>query len=86
MKGTDTGLAFKGEAEWAIAGLLRLGVPEDEASATVSLGTDSDPGKVPPGVITVAFRVCKSCADQAGMPVGLMAFGQLPTIAHRGDR
>jgi hypothetical protein len=86
MKGTDTGLAFKGEAEWAVVGLMRLGVPQDEAERTVSIGTGSDPGKVPPGVITVAFRVCKSCADKAGMPVGLMAFGQLPTSAQRGDR
>jgi len=35
LRGTDTGLAFEGEAEWLLAGLEQLGVPEDEAYATL---------------------------------------------------
>ena len=35
LRGTDTGLAFTGEAEWIIAGMMMLGIPEDQATIMV---------------------------------------------------
>jgi hypothetical protein len=81
LRGTDTGLVFAGEAEWAAAGLVNLGVPADQAVAILSHGTGSEPGKVPDGDITVMFRVCQACASKAQLPVGLVTSGNLPTIS-----
>jgi hypothetical protein len=45
LRGTDTGLGFgPGAAEWAVAGLLLLGLSEDEAGALISSATGSAPG------------------------------------------
>lgn len=79
LQGTDTGLAFTGEAEWVIAGLVVLGVPREQADATAF--PDSDPGMVPDGTVTVGVRVCQSCVDASGtkMPVGLIVTG-VPNI------
>jgi hypothetical protein len=38
MRPTDTGLAFEGRVEWAIAGLIILGLEEDVAVVTLSVG------------------------------------------------
>ena len=35
LSGTDTALAFEGEIEWLAAVLINLGVPHDQAVATV---------------------------------------------------
>jgi hypothetical protein len=86
LRGTDTGLVFAGEAEWAAAGLVDIGVPEDQAIATVSHGTGSEPGTVPDGDITVMFRLCQVCASKARLPVGLVASGNLPTIDQPPER
>jgi len=78
LRGTDTGLAFSGEAEWAIAGLMGMGIPQDEASLMVSNSTGCDPGMVPLGEVTVCVRVCQQCANRAvdkngkGPKVGLL--------------
>lgn len=82
FRGTDTGLAFSGEGEWAIAGLAALGVPSDHASKLVSLASGIPHGMVPTGRVTVAFRVCAKCAAKSGFPVGDVRQG-LPTIQPR---
>lgn len=80
---TDTGLAFVGEAEWILAGFHVLGIPQDQALATLA---DGDPrfrpvGKVPNGRVTIALRVCGDCANRAKFPVGLItAGGELPAV------
>lgn len=84
LKGTDTGLAFVGEAEWVLAGLRVLGVPDDQASETLGAVTGCQPGMVPDGEITVQLRVCETCAKATGtgMTVGLVATG-VPRYAPR---
>jgi hypothetical protein len=73
MRPTDTGLAFQGRAEWAVAGLIVLGLEQDVAVVTLSVSTGSDPGKSPTGSQWFGFRVCSECASRADMEVGLLA-------------
>lgn len=84
LRGTDTGLAFAGEAEWSLAGMRVLGIPDDIAHVMLEQNTGCEPGKVPDGDITVALRVCKSCVESTGtgMEVGLVATG-VPTYRPR---
>jgi hypothetical protein len=65
LRGTDTALAFKGDAEWIITGLIMLGVPEDEALATISYVYGCPYGIVPDGTIRETFRVCGECVAGA---------------------
>jgi hypothetical protein len=82
---TTTAIGFRGEAEWCIAGLLRLGVPPDQAEATFlpfakhELGCD--PGTVPDGQIDYAVRLCRACANRVGAHVGDVRDGEIPTYA-----
>jgi hypothetical protein len=89
LKGTDTALAFRGEAEWTLAGLMRLGLPKKEAYATLeAFLTEFQPGHitgmVPPGVIAVPVQVCRRCAGkvktaQGPCPVALLhPGGEMP--------
>lgn len=91
LRGTDTALAFVGEAEWAIAGLKVLGLPKKEAHSTleaflVEFQPGHIPGMVPPGVITIPVQVCQRCAGkvktaQGPFPVGLLVDeGELPCV------
>jgi hypothetical protein len=79
LQGCDTALAFRGEAEWVIAGLRVLGLPSDEAEQTLAHITGCAPGMVPNGELTIPVRVCESCAQAsgAGMRVGL-AHAEVP--------
>ena len=80
LRGTDTALGFRGPQEWFAAGLIRLGLPDDQAVATVESilleeGQDPDWGEW-------MVRVCKSCADKVGMQVALaIVGGALPTYS-----
>ncbi len=80
-----TALAFEGDAEWILAGLTVIGVPDDQSYATLRHGLELDgwegePGMVPDGTLRMAFRCCAECAaKQAGFPVG-PADGLFPTI------
>ena len=80
LQGCDTGLAFKGEAEWAIAGMMKLNIPYDEATKMIEQVYGCEPGKVPNGIITVPLRLCESCVATSGlnMRLGLVASGALP--------
>ena len=75
LQGTDTGLAFVGEAEWVIAGLTVLGIPEDQGTTMISEVTGCAPGNVPLGEVTMHVRVCAKCAAASGMglTVGLLS-------------
>ena len=63
--GTDTGVTFRGSAEWCIAGLVVLGVPLKQAIGTFQVGLGNDPRSLerPDADVTVTFLVCKACAD-----------------------
>lgn len=76
MRGTDTALTFRGIAEWAIAGLVTLGVPEQDAVAMVSSG----PGEVPDGELAISVRVCGSCVKRcpASFPMPRLALSGSP--------
>jgi hypothetical protein len=80
---TDTAVAFQGEAEFAMAGLIRLGVPKGEAGPTVQVFCEHelgcDPGMVPAGDFTYVFRLCPDCAAKAGVPVGKLP-DNIPTL------
>ena len=87
LNGCDTGLAFVGEAEWAMAGILALGVPADQAQTMVvdKLALEygiAEPGVVPGGDVTVGVSVCQPCVDKSGcgFPLGLTGTGQVPGI------
>ena len=59
--GTGTYAAFTGSLEWQAAALVKLGVPQDEATATIKqFGIDDG---------TVIFQVWQSCAGKAGIEV-----------------
>jgi hypothetical protein len=66
LQGCDTALAFRGEAEWVLAGLRVLGLPDDEAAKTLTEVTGCAPGMVPDGKITVPVRVCEACVQATG--------------------
>jgi hypothetical protein len=81
LQGCDTGLAFRGEAEWAVAGLRNLGVEHDVSATIIEQMFGCEPGMVPNGIITVPVRVCESCVAKSGlnMRVGLaVKGGELP--------
>jgi hypothetical protein len=65
IKPTDTALAFKGDPEWAIAGLQMLGLTPDHAYRTLLVawreryGTQD--GQVPDHEVCEAIRVCRGC-------------------------
>lgn len=81
LHGTDTALAFVGEAEWLVAGLDVLGIPDDEADIMVAEffeGKGADPGKVLDGEHKMAVQVCAGCVAKAkpNFPApGIPAFG-----------
>jgi hypothetical protein len=84
--GTDTGLAFEGEAEWLIAGLTVLGLSEHEASLMVSEHLGGSAGEVPDGVHSMGVRVCAACVAKspASFPAPALVGGALPTIRPPG--
>ena len=92
LQGCDTGLALHGEAEWIIAGLLNLGIPDMDEAATM-LGTlhGCDPGMVPNGLGTVTIQLCQACLEASslrdtGMVLGLLVAGEaLPCYRQRPD-
>ena len=69
LRRTDTALAFTGEAEWLVAGLRVLGVPDDQATRMVLKFFEeekgADPGMVLGGEHTMAVRVCAECVAKA---------------------
>jgi hypothetical protein len=66
LEGTDTALGFRGPQEFAAAGLQVLGVPSDQAGATIELLQREEPRD--PDWSEWAFRVCVRCWKKAGIP------------------
>jgi hypothetical protein len=85
LRGTDTGLAFTGEAEWVLAGLEVLGIPKNQAANMLEQVTGCDPGMVPAGDYTLGVRLCVKCAaaSSAGFTVGLFP-GEVPEYRPKG--
>jgi hypothetical protein len=61
MRATDTALAFRGEGEFVVAGLICLGVPHDDAMRTVEKAPNLDD-------VTMTVRVCARCVAKASAP------------------
>lgn len=60
LLGTDTALGFTGTMEWKVAGLICLGIPDDEAHTMVEpWGNDHDPYLV---------KVCGKCVRNGSAP------------------
>lgn len=83
LRGTDTGFAVRGDAEAVIAALIAAGVPESEAYETARAmwneqGLEVAQGNLPGGVHDAVVTLCKDDADRVGLPVGLLASGELP--------
>jgi hypothetical protein len=79
LQGTDTVLAFQGEPEWCVAGMVHLGLPIQEAIATFHAGSDDGGVKEEPnGQVTVFVQVCSKCAGKVGMKVAI-PMGDNPT-------
>lgn len=83
LTGTDTGLGFRGCSDWVKGGLAVLGVPVDQATATID-SMDLPPDEL--GRAEATFRVCASCSAKAGMPdpVLLLAGASVLTLEQRG--
>lgn len=81
LRGTDTAIAFTGEAEWLEAGLRVLGIPDGQARHTADQywqERGADPGMVFDGEHTMTVKVCAECAARSGanFPApGIPAFG-----------
>lgn len=93
-RGTDTALAFQGEAEWCLAGVVALGVPEDEAYLTLLSGWQEEgrgtqKGQVPCGTLSAVIRVCADCVEAATpnfpKPTLLYRGAELPAIVPRAS-
>lgn len=81
LRGTDTAIGFgPAEAEWALAGLQLLGVPEDQAEAIVSAFTGCDPGTVSSEDVTISVRVCRSCMAASDLADSGMTLGVVPAV------
>jgi hypothetical protein len=84
----DTAVAFRGEAEFIMAGLhVMCGIPEDQSEALVHMYAREDlgcePGMVPGGEFTMIVQLCQECADRTGAhktraPVG--TFDAIPVV------
>lgn len=70
---TDTALGCRGEPEWQAAFLVTLGVPHDEAIATVERWQPPEDS---------IYQVCAACAKKAGFPKPVLALAgaEIPTV------
>lgn len=88
MRGTDTALAVRGEAEAGIAALMVLGVPEGEAHSTAAVffaeRYGSGEGEVPGGVIDFPIQVCAECCRKSGTGWKPSLLPEIPVYSHGG--
>lgn len=86
---TDTGLAFRGDAEFHVAAAMRITkAPMDEALATYRNATGADPDKVIDGIHDIVFRLCEKCAAKAKLPrkpVLLTPNAEIPTFVQPAE-
>ena len=82
-QGTDTGFASEGKAEWHTATLIvKLGLPEKEASTLVSISTGNEPGTVRDGRVVLGYKLCGTCAETRGVRVALAVHGAILRLHH----
>ena len=67
---TTTVVGFDGSLEWKAGGLIALGVPPDQAVATVE--------QFAPVGRPMVTLVCERCAARAGFPVMPVSGGKVP--------
>jgi hypothetical protein len=82
---TTTALVFVGEPEWIKRGLAHVGITGDQARAVAEGAPESVRGRR----MSIAVRLCRECAEKAGMPVGDihagLQGGPMPTISQPDD-
>lgn len=79
LTGTDTGIGIGGDAEWKAAALTVMGVPMDQAVATINALIEDH--QIPDGTCVV-MRVCAACAAKMTTvkPVLLAGDAAIPVI------
>lgn len=84
LKPTDTAIDVDGEAEFHMATLMILGLPDDQAASMVGQLTNAPAGQAFSGRRMAAYRVCTACVERTGtnMPrPGLAIPGaEIPTV------
>jgi hypothetical protein len=70
----NTGFAAEGEAEFIVVVLQKAaGIPAEEARSTFNVYAQHElgcaPGEVPTGRVSLAFRLCRDCAEEHGCHV-----------------
>lgn len=83
LTGTDTVLGFRGDINWVAGGLAALGVPVEQAIATVE-NTDIPVDQF--GQMEAVFQVCAECSGKANMPKPALVYGgaSIPTLEQVG--
>ena len=79
----NTGFAAEGKPEFIVVVLQKAaGIPPEEARATFNVYAEQElgcaPGEVPAGRVSLAFRLCRDCAEQHGCQVGVLR-SQIPS-------
>jgi hypothetical protein len=74
----STGFAAEGKAEFIVVVLHKAaGIPLEEARSTFKVYAEQElgcpPGTMPTGRVSLAFRLCRDCAEQHGCQVGLLS-------------
>jgi hypothetical protein len=83
LRPTGLRAAVEGEARWNAALLAHLGMPRDQADATV-FGEDGGP--VPDGCVTTLFPLCDWCAPVLGFRTALAIDGlDVPPVRQPGS-
>jgi hypothetical protein len=72
LKPTETGLELEGMPEFVLAGVIKMGVPEEQAHIILAVLWGKEPGQVPDGIVKTPIPVCAEDADRAGMKAGLV--------------
>ena len=92
LRATDTALGVRGVPEWHAGFLVAVGLPEQEADATVSrfLAELAAGGgyRVEAGEYDMVYRVCGRCASRVPSlpaPVLVIPGNPVPTIAQPRD-
>ena len=73
----NTGFAAEGEAEFIVVVLQKAaGIRPEQARATFNVYAEQElgctPGEVPKGRVSLAFRLCRDCAEQHGCHLGFL--------------
>ncbi len=81
--GSDSAIAFKGSLEYCAAGLVALGIPTNEAIATVQT---FPPPFDDEGTATLIVRVCERCCAEHGLAKPGLAYigAKIPTYCQNG--